>query len=54
MLALIQGEFTIKRYRRTSQGIVLKAEKPAFASIEVSEESGLEVWGVLKHSIRML
>jgi SOS-response transcriptional repressor LexA len=33
---------------------VLLAENPLFPNIEISAESGLEVWGVLKHAIRML
>ena len=46
VLALIEGEFTIKRYCRSGGMIVLQAENPAFPSIPISEESGLEVWGV--------
>jgi DNA polymerase V len=54
VLALIDGEFTIKRYRQTGGTIVLEAESPAFQAITLSEEIGLEVWGVLRHAIRML
>ena len=54
VLALIEGEFTIKRFCRVDGGIVLLAENPRYPNIEISEESGLEVWGVLKHAIRML
>ena len=54
ILALINGEFTIKRFCRVDGGIVLLAENPRYPNIEISEESGLEVWGVLKHAIRML
>jgi DNA polymerase V len=54
VLALIDGEFTIKRYRLVAGTVVLAAENPAFADIAISEVSGLEVWGVLRHAIRML
>ena len=54
VLALIDGEFTIKRYRLAAGAIILEAENPAFPNIEISAEAGLEVWGVLKHAIRML
>ncbi len=54
VLALIDGEFTIKRYCQVDGGIVLLAENPRFPNIEISEDSRLEVWGVLKHAIRML
>ena len=54
VLALIDGEFTIKRYCLVDGGIVLLAENPRFMNIEISAETGLEVWGVVKHAIRML
>lgn len=54
VLALIEGEFTIKRYCVVGGGIVLLAENPRFMNIEISAEIGLEVWGVVKHAIRML
>jgi SOS-response transcriptional repressor LexA len=33
---------------------VLQAENPAFENIEINEDSGFEVWGVIAKSIRML
>ena len=54
VLALIDGEFTIKRYCLVDGGIVLLAENPRFMNIEITAETGLEVWGVLRHAIRML
>lgn len=54
VLALIDGEFTIKRYCQVDGGIVLLAENPRFPNIEITEGMSLEVWGVLKHAIRML
>lgn len=54
VLALLGGEFTIKRYRRKRARVWLEAENPAFADVEVTEDSGFEVWGVITKSIRML
>ncbi len=54
VLALIDGEFTIKRYRKKGVRVWLQAENPAFANIELNEDSGFEVWGVIAKSIRML
>jgi DNA polymerase V len=54
VLALLGGEFTIKRYRRKRSRVWLEAENPAFAAVEVNEDSGFEVWGVVTKSIRML
>ncbi|MCW6511348.1 LexA family protein [Lichenifustis flavocetrariae] len=53
VLALIDGEFTIKRYRVKAGGIVLQAENKAFKDIVIPEDSAFEVWGVVKHAIRM-
>ena len=54
VLALIDGEFTIKRYRPRDGKIVLQAENPAFPDIEVTADRAFEVWGVVTRSIRML
>jgi DNA polymerase V len=54
VLALLDGEFTVKRYRRTSGHIILAAENPAFAPITITEDRAFEVWGVITRSIRML
>jgi DNA polymerase V len=54
VLALLAGEFTIKRYRRKGKRIWLQAENPAFKNTELNEDSAFEVWGVITKSIRML
>jgi len=54
VLALLAGEFTVKRYRKKGARSWLQAENPAFANIELNEDSGFEVWGVIAKSIRML
>ncbi len=54
VLALLDGEFTIKRYRPRGNGVVLQADNPGFPDIEVTSERAFEVWGVVTRSIRML
>ena len=54
MLTLLAGEFTVKRYRKKGARTWLQAENPAFENIELNEDSGFEVWGVIAKSIRML
>jgi DNA polymerase V len=54
VLALLMGEFTIKRYRSKGSRIWLQAENPAFRDTELNEDSAFEVWGVITKSIRML
>jgi DNA polymerase V len=54
VLALLGGEFTIKRYRKKGSRIWLQPENPAFSAIQLNEHSAFEVWGVITKSIRML
>lgn len=54
VLALLDGEFTVKRYRRRGTRVWLQPENPAFKDIILTEDSAFEVWGVVKHTIRML
>ncbi len=54
VLALLAGEFTVKRYRKKGARAWLQAENPAFKNIELTEDLGFEVWGVIAKSIRML
>jgi DNA polymerase V len=54
ILALLDGEFTIKRYRVRGKHIYLQAENPKFPDIAISEGATFEVWGVISHAIRML
>ena len=54
ILALLNGEFTIKRYRQRGRRAWLQAENPAYPDIPITDENAFEVWGVVKHTIRML
>lgn len=54
ILGILDGEFTIKRYRLRRGTCWLEAANPAFAPISISEDRAFEVWGVVRHTIRML
>jgi DNA polymerase V len=54
VLALVDGEFTVKRYRRRAGAILLQAENPKFPDMIISGETSVEVWGVITKAIRML
>jgi len=54
VLALLDGDFTIKRYRKRDGRVWLQAENPAYANILLTEDSTFEVWGVVTRSIRLL
>src|SRR3984957_6527003 len=50
VLALLAGEFTVKRYRKKGALTWLQAENPAFQDIQLDEDSAFEVWGVIAKS----
>lgn len=54
VMALLDGEFTIKTLRRRDGHVVLEPANPAFRPIHVREGSDFEVWGVVTHCIRVL
>lgn len=54
VIAVINGELTVKRIRRAKGKVFLLAENPAFPPIEVTPETGFEVWGVVAHVIHQV
>lgn len=54
ILALVNNEFTIKRYRRKNGRVWLQAENPTYSDIPIDEDTQFEVWGVVRHAIRVL
>jgi len=46
VIAVLDGELTIKRLRITASGVVLQAENPAYPDIRVPSLRELTVWGV--------
>ena len=54
VMALVDGEFTIKRYRVRGSKIWLQAENPKYEDILIKEGSAFEIWGVICHAVRML
>lgn len=54
VIAGIRGELTVKRIRRLQGRLYLMPENKNFAPLEVSEDSGLEIWGVVTSVIHPL
>lgn len=54
VLALVDGGFTLKRFRRRQGRVWLQAENPAYADTEITGEMSFEIWGVVTKAIRML
>ncbi|WP_314212325.1 translesion error-prone DNA polymerase V autoproteolytic subunit [Pseudarthrobacter equi] len=46
VIAVLDGELTVKRLRIAATGIVLQAENPRYQDIKVSALSELTIWGV--------
>lgn len=54
ILGILDGEFTIKRYRSRGREVWLEAANRAYQPIPINEERAFEVWGVVRHTIRRL
>ncbi len=51
IVALLGGEFTVKRLQKRGQKICLAAENPRYRPLEVTEDSDFQVWGVVTYVI---
>ena len=55
VIAMLDGEFTVKRLRKKGRRVFLEAENTDFAPIEISESQELVIWGAVTfviHSAR--
>jgi DNA polymerase V len=52
VVAIVDGELTVKRLFQKAGIIRLDPENPAFKSIEFKGKEELSIWGVVKHTIR--
>ena len=54
VLAVLDGEFTIKRLCAKGKFIQLVPENDKYEPITLSEDSDFTIWGVVRHAIRHL
>lgn len=54
VIALLDGEFTLKRYRKRGNRVWLTAENKNYPDINITEEMAFEVWGVLTGIVRIV
>ena len=47
VVACVEGEYTVKRLRKQVDSVLLVAENPAYAPIEVRNADDLRIWGVV-------
>ncbi len=52
VVAVVDGAFTMKRYRLKDWQITLQAENPKFPDILITDAHDFEIWGVVTHSLR--
>ncbi|MBP9855522.1 MAG: translesion error-prone DNA polymerase V autoproteolytic subunit [Candidatus Omnitrophica bacterium] len=51
VVAILNGEFTVKRIKKYNGSISLVPENPNYSPIEVTNNMDFEVWGVVVHVI---
>tara|TARA_B110000261_G_C13010991_1_gene328135 strand:+ start:362 stop:949 length:588 start_codon:yes stop_codon:yes gene_type:complete len=51
VIAVVDGEFTVKRLHKYKGKISLKAENPEFKDIEISKGNELIIWGIVTSTI---
>ena len=51
VVAMIDGNFTVKRFRKRGGQVFLEAENPEFPPIEVTEGQELSIFGVVTYII---
>ncbi len=51
VVAVIDGDFTVKRLCHTPEGIVLRANSDGSEDIHIGNDQDLSVWGVVRWSI---
>ena len=51
VVAVVNGEFTVKRLRCLQDKLYLEAENPALPPLQITEEMDFEVWGVVTYVV---
>lgn len=51
VLAILNGEFTVKRIRITKNQITLLPENPQFKPLKITNEIDFEIWGVITYIV---
>ncbi len=53
VIAVVDGEMLIRRYEKTFNKLLLVADAPKIATIDVGEMSDVKIWGVVMWVMRM-
>ena len=52
VIAIVDGELTVKRFIQRDGKVILKPENPSFKEIELKEGQELQVWGVVTSTVK--
>lgn len=52
VIAIVDGELTVKRLIKRGDKVILKAENPHFKEIELKDGQELQVWGVVTSTVK--
>ena len=53
-VCLIDGEFTVKRIKKTKEELLLMPENSDFQPIKINEDNQLVIWGIVTYVIKMV
>ena len=51
VVASLNGDFTVKRFCKTNQKVILKPSNPDFKDIFVNSEDDFQIWGVVTYVV---
>lgn len=51
VVAIINGEFTVKRLSKSASGTFLVPENPKYSSIKIGPDTDFQIWGVVTYVI---
>lgn len=54
VLAVVDGEFTVKRFEKIKNKILLHAENKDYSTIEITEDRDFQVWGIVTYCLHKL
>ncbi|MEE3717957.1 translesion error-prone DNA polymerase V autoproteolytic subunit [Tumidithrix elongata RA019] len=54
VIAVLNGELTVKRVRQSKQKLLLIPENPQYPSLEIRSEMDFQIWGVVTNVIHPL
>ncbi len=54
VVAILDGEFTVKRLKREKNHLYLVAENPSYPPLAITPEHDFEVWGVVVYAIHSI